>query len=81
LNRGMNNAEVCERLINYVYVLVVIRTTLHCLNQIFRGRLLAGIAGSKLTRAWMSASCDFFVLSGRCLSGGLITCPDEPYGL
>ena len=53
----MNNTEVCERFINSV--LVVIRTTLHFLNQIFRGRLLAGIEGSKPTSSWMSASCDF----------------------
>jgi len=71
----MSSTEICQRFINYVPVVS------HCSNQIFKGHLLAGIAGSKPTRAWMSASCDFFVLSGRCLSDGLITRPEELYGL
>ena len=49
-------------LINYVFV--VIRTTLHSLNQIFKGRLIAGIADSKPTRAYMSASCEFLYCQG-----------------
>jgi len=39
------------------------------------GRTLAGIMGSNPTGAWMSVSCECYVLSGRGLCVGLITRP------
>ena len=41
------------------------------------GRLLAGIAGSNPSGAWMSVSCECCVLSGRGICVSLITRPDE----
>jgi len=40
---------------------------------------LAVIVGSNPTGAWMSVSCECFVLSGRGLCDGLISRPGEPY--
>ena len=41
------------------------------------GRSLAGIVGSNLTGAWMSACCECCVLSGVVLCDELITRPTE----
>ena len=43
------------------------------------GRSLAGITGSNPAGAWMSASCQGCVLSGRGLCDGLINRPEESY--
>ena len=40
---------------------------------------LAGIAGSNPAGAWMSVSCECFVLSDRGLCVGLIPRPEESY--
>jgi hypothetical protein len=40
------------------------------------GRSIAGIAGSNPAGAWMSASCVCYVLPGRGLRDGSITCPE-----
>jgi len=43
------------------------------------GRCLGGAAGSNTAGAWMSASCDGCVLSGRGVCIGLIHRPEESY--
>jgi hypothetical protein len=43
------------------------------------GRSIAGIAGSNPARAWMSVSCVCYVLPGRGLRDGPITCPEGCY--
>ena len=45
------------------------------------GCSLGVTAGSNTTGAWMSASCDGCVLSGRGVCIGLITRPEESYRL
>jgi len=41
--------------------------------------LLVGIVGSSPVEGWNSVSCGCYVLSGRSLFVGLITCPEESY--
>jgi len=43
------------------------------------GHSLAGIASLNPAGTWMSVSCDFCVLSGRCLCDVPITRPEESY--
>jgi uncharacterized membrane protein len=43
------------------------------------GRSLAWIVGSNLAGAWISVSCDYYVLSGRGTCDGPFTRPEEPY--
>jgi len=43
------------------------------------GHMLAGIAGSNPTGAWISVFCECCVLSGRGLCFGLTTRPEESY--
>ena len=45
-----------------------------------RGRLPAGITGSN-TVGGMDISCESFVLKGRGICAGPITCPEESYRL
>ena len=40
---------------------------------------LAGVAGSNPAWAWMNVSCECCVSSGRCLSVGPITRPEESF--
>ena len=43
------------------------------------GRSFAGVAGSNLSGTWMSVCFECYVLSGRRLCDGPITCPEESY--
>jgi hypothetical protein len=49
------------------------------LNTSVCGRSLRGIACSNVRVTWISVSCDCCVLSGRGLSVGLISPPEESY--
>jgi hypothetical protein len=47
-----------------------------------RGSTAARLLGLRVRippRAWMSVCCECCVLSGRCLCGELITCPEESF--
>jgi hypothetical protein len=43
------------------------------------GGSLVGIAGSNSSGAWSPVCCDCYMLSGRGLFDGPITCPEESY--
>jgi hypothetical protein len=71
--------QVYIMILNYSWYMLGLSQWLHCLRRGSAAARLLGLWVRIPPGAWMSVSCECYVLSGRGLCDGLITRPEESY--